>query len=145
MITSYFYYYLHTVGSKKFFEELEEVLDDDEFHLLSKISNLPEIKLHDIVGESFIINTGIIQRERNPLHTIFNKMFTFTIPNENQRICIKPKFADELTSIERWYLPYLTLPSIGTSKIQIDEIETKLPIQLVAQNYILEVNASKTE
>ena len=44
-----------TVDRKMLFEELEEILDDDEIQLLSKITNLPEIKvkIRDIVGESF--------------------------------------------------------------------------------------------
>ena len=44
--------------------------------------------------------------------------------------CIKPKYADDLTLI-------------GTSKVQIDEIEAKIPVQLRKCN--LEVNTSKTE
>ena len=44
--------------------------------------------------------------------------------------CIKPKYADDLTFI-------------GTSKIEIDEIEAKIPVQL--RKYNLEINTSKTE
>ena len=52
-----------TVDRKKLFEELEDILDDDELHLLSKITNQPElkVKVRNTVGGAFTTNTGIMQ------------------------------------------------------------------------------------
>eukprot|EP00795_Rhopilema_esculentum_P001927 gene1927-16438_t len=51
------------VDRKKLFEELEDILDDDE--LLSKITNQPElkVKVRNKVGETFTTNTGIMQED----------------------------------------------------------------------------------
>ena len=51
-----------TVDRKKLFEELDDMLEGDELHLLSKITNQPElkVKLRNTLGESFKTNTGIM-------------------------------------------------------------------------------------
>ena len=71
----------NTVDRKMLFEELEEILVDDEIHLLSMITNLPEIKvkIRVIVGESFLTNTG------NSLHIVLCMMSTKTNKNQNER------------------------------------------------------------
>ena len=127
-----------TVDRKMLFEELEEILDDDEIHLLSKITNLPEIKvkIRDIVGESFLTNTGIMQGDC--LSAILFILYLARCPRclrkptktKMKDFSIKPKFADDLTFL-------------GKSKTEIDEIENKLPIQL--KKYKLAINKRKTE
>ena len=54
-----------TVDRKKLFEELEDILDAYELHLLSKITNQPELKVKvcNTVGETFTTNTGIMQED----------------------------------------------------------------------------------
>ena len=44
-----------TVDRNKLFEELDDILEDDESHLLSKLTNQLElkVKLRNTVGESF--------------------------------------------------------------------------------------------
>ena len=56
-------------------------------------------------------------------------MFTTAYLTKMKGFYIKPKYADDSTFI-------------GTSKVQIDEIKAKIPVQL--RKYNLEVNASKT-
>ena len=124
-----------TVDQKMLFEELEEILDNDEIHLLSKITNLPEIKvkIRDIVGESFLTNTGIMQGDcLSAILFILYLARCLRKPTKTKMkdLSIKPKFADDLTFL-------------GKSKTEIDEIENKLPIQL--KKYKLEINKTKTE
>ena len=124
-----------TVDRKKLFEELEDILDGDELHLLSKITNRPElkVKVRNTVGESFKTNIGI--KQGDCLSAVLSilylaKCLRLPIKTKMKDFCIKPKNAGDLTFI-------------GTSKVQIDEIEAKIPAQL--RKYNLEVNTSKTE
>ena len=121
-----------TVDRKKLFEELDDILEDDELHLLSKITNQPElkVKLRDTVGESFKTNTGIMQGDclSAVLFVLYlAKCLRLPTKTKMKGFCIKPKYADDLTFI-------------GTSKIEIDEIEAKIPVQL--RKYNLEINTS---
>ena len=124
-----------TVDRKKLFEELDDILEDDKLHLLNKITNQPElkVKLENTVGESFKTNTGIMQGDcLSAVLFILYLAKCLRLPTKTKKegFCIKPKYADDLTFI-------------GTSKIEIDEIEVKKPVQL--RKYNLEINTSKTE
>ena len=124
-----------TVDRMKLFDELEEILEDDEIHILSKLTNQPEIKvkIHNKVSNSFITNTGIMQGDC--LSAILFILYLAKCLKKPLKIkmkgfSIQPKFADDLTFL-------------GTSKVQIDEIEKKLPN--ILKEYNLEVNLTKTE
>ena len=52
-----------TVDREILFEELEQTLQEDELHILSKITNTPEIKVRvgQTTGESFTSTICILQ------------------------------------------------------------------------------------
>ncbi len=52
-----------TVNRKILFQHLEEMLNEDEMHIIGKLTNKPKItvKVGSHQGESFVTNTGMIQ------------------------------------------------------------------------------------
>ena len=52
-----------TVNRRILFEHLEEILSEDEMHIIGILTNEPEIavKIGSQKGESFETNTGIMQ------------------------------------------------------------------------------------
>ena len=89
--------------------------------------------LRKTVGATFPKITGIMQGDclSAVLFILYLAKF-LRLPNKTKMkgFCIKPKYTHDLTCI-------------GTSKVQIDEIYAKIPVQL--RKYNLEVNTSKTE
>ena len=50
-----------SVDRKKLFEELEDILDEDELDLLSKSTTELKVEVRNTVGETFTTNAGIMQ------------------------------------------------------------------------------------
>ena len=105
-----------TVNRKRLFEELEDILDDDEQHLLSIVRMYKQkpklkVKIRNTVGVTFITNIGIMQGDclSAVLFMIFlSKCLRLHTKTKIKGFCIKPKYSDDSTFI-------------GTSKIQTDE------------------------
>ena len=124
-----------TVNRKVLFEELEEVLEDDELHMISILTNRPKIQVRvgTSTGESFETSIGIMQGDALSailLIFYFAKYLRKPIRTKRKGFLTKPKYADDITYA-------------GTSKNQIDELETKIPQRLY--DYDLKANETKTE
>ena len=111
-----------TVNRKTLFEELEEILEEDEMHIISILTNRPQIqvKVGQTAGEIFEAFIGIMQGDvlSAILFIVYlAKCLRRPIRTRQKRFLTKPKYADDITYA-------------GTCKAQIDELETKIPDQL---------------
>ena len=124
-----------TVNRKILFEELENVLEDDELHLISVITSRPQfkVKVGNTEGEEFETFVGIMQGDiLSAMLFIFYlaKSLRKPIKTKMKGFLSKPKYADDITYA-------------GMSPKQIDELEEKIPIRL--KEYDLTANETKTE
>ena len=116
-----------TVNRKILFEELENVLKEDELHLIGILTNRAQIKLK--IGST----AGMMQRDvLSAIMFIFYlaKCLRRPIKTKRKGFLWKPKYADDITYV-------------GTSKSQINELEVKIPTRL--NEYDLTANETKTE
>ena len=124
-----------TVNRKILFEELQEILDEDEMYLISILTNRPKIqvKIGNNIGDAFETLVGIIQGDvlSAILFILYlSKCLRLPIKTKMKGFLTTPKYADDITYA-------------GTSKAHIDELEIKVPKKL--KEYDLTVNKSKTE
>ena len=124
-----------TVNRKTLFEELEEILDEDELHILSILTNQPEIKVKvgNITGRSFETYKGILQGDclSAILFILYlAKCLSKPMKTRMKGFCIQPKYADDMTYA-------------STAKREIDDIEEKMP--KILEKFNLEINNTKTE
>ena len=124
-----------TVNRKTLFEDLEDVLEEDELHLISILTNRPQIKVKigKSMGEIFQTLVGIMQGDvLSAILFIFYlaKCLRRPIRTKSRGYLVQPKYADDITYA-------------GISKRQIDELEIKVPACL--NEYDLSANESKTE
>ena len=124
-----------TVNRKTLFEDLEDVLEEDELHLISILTNRPQIKVKigKSMGEIFQTLVGIMQGDvLSAILFIFYlaKCLRRPIRTKSRGYLVQPKYADDITYA-------------GISKRQIDELEIKVPARL--NEYDLSANESKTE
>ena len=126
-----------TVNREKLFKYLEEILKPDELHIISILTNVPQIKVkvNNSYGRLFTTMIGIMQGDcLSALLFIF--YLAQVLKNEREviieptKLLITPKFADDIT--------YLTDNNETYNKIQ-QEIPTFL------QNGDLKINNTKTE
>ena len=122
-----------TMNRKILFEELQEILDEDEMYLTSVLTNRPKIqvKIGNNIGGPFEILVGIMQGD--VLSTILFILYLSKcnrLPIKMKGFLTTPKYADDITYA-------------GTSKAHIDELEIKVPKRL--KGYNLTVNNNKTE
>ena len=110
------------VNKKTLFEELEQVLEDDEMHLISILTNRPQIKVKigDDLGEILETLIGIMQGD-----VLSAILFIFYLPKclrkpiktKMKGFLFTPKYAGDITYA-------------GTSQLQVDELEVKVPVRL---------------
>ena len=124
-----------TVNRKILFEELEEILEDDEMHLISILTNRPQIrvKIGENTGKTFETFVGIMQGDvlSAILFILYlAKCMQKPIKTKMKSFLSTPKYADDITYA-------------GTSNVQINELEVKVPVRLT--EYDLTANETKTE
>ena len=122
-----------TVNWRTLFEELEEILEEDE--MISILTNRPKIQVRvgKTVGEMFETYIGIMQGDVLSailFITYLAKCLRRPIHTRQKGFLLQPKYADDITYA-------------GTSKGQINELDAKIPPRL--NEYDLSANASKTE
>ena len=124
-----------TVNRKTLLEELQEILDGDEMHLISILTNRPriQVKIGNNTGAIFDTLVGIMQG--NVLSAVLFILYLAKCLKQPIRTKMKgflttPKYADDITYA-------------GTCKPQIDELEVKVPQRL--DKYDLSVNTTKIE
>ena len=124
-----------TVNRRKLFEHLEQILNPDELHLLSIITNLTKVKVkvNNTFGTLFVTQIGIMQGDcLSALLFIF--YLSECLRNERnglqESIFIAPKYADDVTYA-----------------LKNEESQTKLEetIPKILQTHKLKINTSKTE
>ena len=126
---------LDTVNRKILFEELQEILDEDEMYLINVLTNRPKIqvKIGNSIGDAFETLVGIMQGDV-PSAILFilylSKCLRLPIKKKMKGFLTTPKYADDITYA-------------STSKAHIDELEIKVPKRL--KGYDLTVYNSKTE
>ena len=107
-----------TVDRNKLFEQLENILSEDELHILSILTNEPKItvKVGNTLGDQFITSIGIMQGDC--LSAVLFIFYLACCINEveirHENFIIKPKYADDTTYI-------------ATDKKEIEVIENMIP------------------
>ena len=91
-----------TVSRKTLFEELEEVLEEDELHLISILTNRSQIqvKVGNSTGNMFETFKGIMQGDiLSAILFIFYmaKCLKKPIKTKTKGFLSKPKYADDIT------------------------------------------------
>ena len=124
-----------TVNRKTLLEEPQAILDGDEMHLISILTNRPriQVKIGNNTGAIFDTLVGIMQGDvlSAVLFILYlAKCLKQPITTKMKGFLTTPKCADDITYD-------------GTCKPQIDELEVKVPQRL--DKYDLSVNATKTE
>ena len=124
-----------TVNRKILFEQLQEILDEDEMYFISVLTNRPKIqmKIGNNIGDAFETLVGIMQGDALSaiLFILYlSKCLRLPIKTKMKGSLTTPKYADDITYA-------------STSKARIDELEIKVPKRL--KGYDLTVNNSKTE
>ena len=108
-----------TINRKILFEELQEILDEDEMYLISVFTNRPKIqvKIRNNIGDAFETLVGIMQGDvlSAILFILYlSKCLRLPIKTKMKGFLTTPKYADDITYA-------------GTSKAHIDELEIKVP------------------
>ena len=124
-----------TVNRRLLFEDLQEILDEDEMYIISILTNIPKIqvKVGNSTGETFDTLVGIMQGDvLSAILFIFylSKCLKLPIKTKMKGFITTHKYADDITYG-------------GTCKPQIDEMKVKVPLKL--DKYDLSVNNTKTE
>ena len=129
-----------TVNRQKLFEALDEILNPDELHLLSIITNNPKLKVKINSTFSNIFHTliGIMQGDcLSAILLIFylaialrKEKLNNTDENNNNHFQIEPKYADDITYA-------------STNEEDINIITNTIPTKL--KLFDLSINTSKTE
>ena len=124
-----------TINRKILFEELQEILDEDEMYLISVLTNRPKIqvKVGNNIGDAFETLVGIMQGDvlSAILFILYlSKCLRLPIKTKKKGFLTTPKYADDITYA-------------STSEAHIDELEIKVPKR--QKGYDLTVNNSKTE
>ena len=124
-----------TVNRRTLFEHLERILNPDELHLLSVITNLTKIKIkvNNAIGEMFVALIGIMQGD-----CLSALLFIFYLAEclRDERngiessILIAPKYADDITY---------------AVKDEDTQVELKRRIPLILKTHDLTTNDTKTE
>ena len=124
-----------TINRKIFFEELQEMIYEDEMYLIGILTDRPKIqvKIGNNIGDAFETLVSIMQRDVLSailiiLHLL--KCLRLLIKTKMKGFLTTPKYADDIT--------YASTPKAHT-----DELEIKVPKRL--KGYNLTVNNSKTE
>ena len=91
-----------TVNRKTLFEELQEVLEEDEMHLISILTNRPkvQVKIGNSTGNIFEILVGIIQGDvLSGILFIFYlaKCLKIPIKTKMKGFLTTPKYANDVT------------------------------------------------
>ena len=135
-----------TVNRELLFQNLENILQEDELHILSKITNNPEIKikLENKIGKKFTTYHGIMQGDclsavlfiyylacalKEEQETTENKDHNYC-KKEEKEMQINPKYADDIT-----YITTSKATHQNTEKITSERLS----------KYNLMVNDTKTE
>ena len=124
-----------TVNRKILLEEMQEILDDDEMHLVSILTNRPriQVKIGNSTGDIFDTLVGIMQSD------ILNAILFIFYLAKSLKQPIKTKMKGFLTTPKYAY----NITYGRTCKPQVDELEVKVPQRL--DKYDLSVNGTKTE
>ena len=113
-----------TVNRELLFQILEEILNPDELHIMSILTNVPKIKvkINKTTGKAFDTYIGILQGDC--LSAILFILYLSECLREEKEninlensILIKPKYADDIT--------YAT-----TNKDIMNQIKTSIPEKL---------------
>ena len=124
-----------TVNRRKLFERLERILNPDELHILSIITNFTKVKIkvNQAYGELFMTLIGIMQGD-----CLSALLFIFYLAEclRNERegieesILITPKYADDITY------------AVTEKQTQI-ELKRRIPV--ILKTHDLSTNETKTE
>ena len=125
-----------TVNREILFNHLERILNPDELHLLSMLTNRPiiKVKVKEELGRDFNTEIGIMQGDcLSAIFFIFylsKSLGEETTTTANSKYLIKPKYADDIT--------YIT-----NDKETYNKLNNEVPSLL--QRNDLKLNTSKTE